>query len=202
MTTLFYAPNSIALAPHIALSESGLAYKLDPIDHYGDKTTSDGRSYFELSPLGYVPALETSDGDVLTESSAVLQYIADLAPTDALCPAALGFERYRVLQWVHFVATELHQKIMRGTIPGATEEYHAANLEQLKTRLEHLDRALDGRDFLVGDTFTIGDIFTFVAVRWWMGKVDMADYPHLARFMAATARRPGVVRALAEEGIE
>jgi glutathione S-transferase len=202
MTKLFYAPNSIALAPHIALAESGLEYELDLIDHYGDKTTSDGRSYFELSPLGYVPALETADGAVLTESSAVLQYIADLAPSEDLCPAATSFDRYLVLQWVHFVATELHQKIMRGTIPGATPEYHAANLEQLKTRLKHLDQALDGRDFLVGSTFTIGDIFTFVAVRWWMGKVDMADYPNLARFMAETARRPGVLRALEEEGIE
>jgi glutathione S-transferase len=202
MVTLYYHPNSIALAPHIALSESGMEYRIECIDHYGDKKTKDGRSFFELSPMGYVPALETSVGDILTESSVVLQYIADIAPEEKLCPREPSFDRYRVLQWVHFAATELHQKIMRLTPPGVTSEYREATLKQLKSRLTHLDRSLRDRACLVGDTFTIADIFVFVAVRWWLNKVRIEDYPALHSFMNATAQRPLVIKALEEEGIE
>ncbi|MEW9855429.1 glutathione binding-like protein [Novosphingobium sp. M1R2S20] len=201
MITLYYAPNSTALTAHIALAESGLDYKLDLIDHYGDKRTSDGRSYFDLSPIGYVPAIELEDGAVLTESAVVLEYIADVASA-SLCPSHGDFKRYLVLQWVHFATTELHQKLMRLTIPGVAADYAAANMEQVTARFAHLNASLSGRDTLVGDTFTIADIYAFVATRWWMNKIDMGDYPDLQRFMDATARRPAVIRALQEEGIE
>lgn len=201
MIKLYYAPNSIALAPHIALCASGLAYELDLIDHSGDKTTSNGRSYFDISPAGYVPALEMADGDVLTESSAILQYIADTAPDSGLCGPIGSSDRYKVLQWVHFVSTELHQKIMRLTLPGVVPEYFQANVEQVRVRFRIMDARLANREFFVGDTFTIADAFVFVAVRWWLNKVDIADYPNVGRFMQEIAQRPAVLRALAEEGI-
>jgi glutathione S-transferase len=199
---LYYHPNSIALAPHIALVESGLEYNLEKIDHYGDKKTSEGRSFYELSPIGYVPAIRTREGFVLTESSAVLQFIADVAVDDALCPKIPSLDRYRVLQWVNFAATELHQKIMRLTPPGVTPEYREATLTQLKKRLDLLNTSLVDRNCLVGESFTIGDIFVFVAVRWWLNKVRIENYPALQCFMEAIGKRPAVLKAFREEGIE
>lgn len=202
MITLYYAPNSVALAPHIALAQVGLPYRLERVDHQGDKRLSDGRSYYAINPLGYVPALELADGVILTETTAVLEYIADHASDDTLCPAPGNLDRYRVLQWVHFAASELHQKIMRLTLPGVTEEYQRANVAQLHDRLKHIDAALAGRTGLVGDAFTIADIFVFVAVRWWAEIVDLSAFPELSRLIAATRQRPVVAAVLDEQGID
>jgi glutathione S-transferase len=195
---LYYAPGSVALAPHIALAESGLAYTTEHIDHR-EKLCADGSSYLAVNPKGYVPALLLDDGSILTESIAILLYIADQAPAAAL---AGGTERYRVAEWLTFAATELHQRFMRFPQPGLSDAMAAATDEQLRQRFGHAARQLSLHDYLVGGKLTIADIFLYVAARWLRYRqIEVAAWPSLAAFMGRMEQRPGFRTALSQQGI-
>jgi len=196
---LFCAPDSIALAPHIALAESGSNYTFDLIDHH-EKVCADGSSYLAVNPKGYVPALQLDDGSILTESIATLQYIADYSPNPAL---GGGNDRYKVAEWLTFVATELHQRFMRFPQPGISEEMAEETVRQLRERFGFAAARLSSSGYLVGHTLTVADIFLYVASRWLGYKeIDIADWPVLQAFYLRMAERPSVKRALAEEGLE
>jgi glutathione S-transferase len=198
---LYYAPDSIALASHIALAESGLDYSLVKVDHH-IHVTEDGQSYFEINPNGYVPALKLPNGEIMTESVAILLYIADQAPERGLCPPAGDPARYRVLSWASFVATEIHQKFMRFTQPGLTPEQTTAILDLLTQRVVYADRRLDRGPWLDGDRPTIADIFLFVATGWFKyHQVPLSTWRNIERFRTAMGERPAVRKALAEEGL-
>lgn len=198
---LFFAPDSIALASHIALAESGLPYGLVKVDHHLHVTET-GQSYFEINPHGYVPALRLDDGEILTETVAILQLIADLAPARGLCPPAGTPARYRVLSWTGYIATEIHQKFMRMTLPGLTPEQLGAILDLLKQRTGYADRRLENRPWLEGERPTIADIFLFVATGWFKyHDVPLSGWPNIERLRASLSERPGVRKALAEEGL-
>jgi glutathione S-transferase len=199
---LYYAPDSIALASHIALAESGLDYGLVRVDHHAH-LNEDGSSYLAVNPNGYVPALELGDGEILTETLSILQYIADLAPDSGLCPPIGSSARYRVLAWASFVATELHQKFMRFTQPNLTAAQRLAIIDLLKQRTAHAEAQLSRSQFLAGDRLTIADIFLFVATGWFKyHEVPTALWPHLDRYRSIIGERPAVRRALREEGLE
>jgi len=192
---LHYKPYSIALAPHIALEESGLPYTADRIDHV-KKLCADGRSYLSLNPKGYVPALELDDGTVLTESIASLFCIADSAPKSGL--GGQGSERYLVVDWISFVATEIHQRFMRYPQLNITGEQEQATLNGLRDRFAHASKRLEGRNFLVGDTLTVADIFLFVAASWLAFRnIDVKKWPALGDFMDRMNARPAVKKILA-----
>lgn len=198
---LYYAPDSIALAAHIALSESGIDYSLVRVDHH-EHLNEDGTSYLAVNPNGYVPALRLADGEILTETLSILQYIADTAPDSGLCPEVGSRARYRVLAWTSFVATELHQKFMRFTQPDLTATQRGAIMDLLRQRTAHADARLAQSPWLEGDRPTIADIFLFVATGWFRyHDVPTTAWPHLHRYRAMIADRPAVRRALAEEGL-
>jgi glutathione S-transferase len=198
---LYYAPDSIALASHIVLSESGLPYSLVKVDHH-IHVNEDGSSYFDINPNGYVPSLRLDDGAILTESMAILQLIADRVPDSGLCPPVGTPERYRVLSWTSYVATEIHQKFMRFTQPDLTPVHFAAIVELLKQRVSYAEEQLERSAFLEGDRPTIADFFLFVATGWLKYQnVSTEQWPHLYRYRAIIAERPAVQKALAEEGL-
>jgi glutathione S-transferase len=198
---LYYAPDSIALAAHIALSESGLDYSLVRVDHH-IHVIEDGSSYLAINPNGYVPALRLPNGEILTETMAILQLIADLAPERALCPPLGDPARYRVLAWANYVATEIHQKFMRFTQPDLTPDQVGAIVELLKKRVGHAEVQLSRSPYLEGDRLTIADIFLFVATGWLKYQnVSTEQWPHLHRYRAIIAERPAVQKALSEEGL-
>jgi glutathione S-transferase len=192
---LHYKPYSIALAPHIALEESGLPYTADRVDHI-NKLCADGRSYLTLNPKGYVPALELDDGTVLTESIASLFCIADQAPKSGL--GGQGSNRYLVVDWISFVATEIHQRFMRYPQLNITGEQEQVTLNGVRERFGHAGKRLEGRSFLVGDTLTVADIFLFVAARWLAFRnIDVKAWPALAAFMDRLNTRPAFEKVLA-----
>jgi glutathione S-transferase len=198
---LYYSPGACSLAPHIVAREAGLSLDLEKVD-LANRTTAAGRSYLEVNPKGYVPALEVQDGTVMTEVSALIQYLADQDPQAGLIPAAGTPERYKVLEWIGFISTEIHKgfgPLWNPTTPDAVKQ---ATKERLFQRFAYLDQQLDGRSYLMGERFTVADAYLFVVVNWTnFHGLSLGDYPNLAAFMDRVAARPKVQEALQAEGL-
>ncbi|MFN6322193.1 MAG: glutathione S-transferase N-terminal domain-containing protein, partial [Burkholderiales bacterium] len=105
---LYYSPGACSLSPHIALREAGLSFSLEKVD-LRTKALASGGDFRSLSPKGYVPALQLDDGSLLTEGPAIVQYIADRAPQSGLAPAAGTMQRYRLIEWLTYINSELHK---------------------------------------------------------------------------------------------
>jgi len=190
---LYYAPDSIALASHIVLSESGLPYSLIKVDHH-IHVNEDGSSYFEINPNGYVPSLRLDDGRILHESLAIMQLIADGAPGSGLCPPVGDPARYRVLAWATYVSTEIHQKFMRFTMPDVTPGQFGAIVELLKQRVAYAEEQLERSAFLEGDAPTIADFslsgYLFFPVE--ESGIDIAvRYPSMHAWVQRLRQIPG-----------
>ena len=198
---LFYAPGACSLAPHIVAREAGLDIGLVKVD-LAAKRTADGGDYLGINPKGAVPALITDDGAVLTEAAVVIQYLADLAPESGLLPAAGSFERYKALEWLNFVATELHKGFGPLWKPNTPAEYREIVKELLAQRFTFLDRELAGRDYLLGSRFSAVDAYAFTILGWaaYM-KIDLARWPNVTAYLARVGARAKVREALVAEGL-
>lgn len=197
---LFYAPGACSLAPHIVIREADLDVALDRVTFGEKRTTTDGRDFYSLNPQGAVPTLELDDGNVLTENAALMQYLASLAPAKDLAPAN-GFEHWRLLETLNFIATELHKgfsPMFRNPPP----EQREALVKNLLNRFKLLDGKLGDKQFLVGDGFTIADAYAFVMLRWAKRfALDLSGYPRLGLYFMRLMQRPAVQAALREEGL-
>ncbi|MEP3247547.1 MAG: glutathione transferase GstA [Sneathiella sp.] len=200
---LYYKPGACSLASHIALNEIGASFTLDKVDTDA-KTTEDGGDFLRVNPDGYVPALELASGDIVTEGAAILQYLADQNPESALAPASGTLERARVQQHLNYVASELHKAF--GPFFSGKElsaEQRAAAEENVSKKLSHFEAVLnDGRDYLLGETFTVADSYLFVVTNWtnFVG-LDLSPWPKLQAFLGRVAARPAVQTALKSEGL-
>jgi glutathione S-transferase len=197
---LYYAPGACSLAPHIALNEAGLAYDALRVD-LRKHQLADGTDYYKINPKGYVPLLETDDGTRLSEVAVLLQYIADRKP-GTLAPAFGTMERYRLMEWLNFIATEIHKQfgpLWDPTTPDATKERQRAALAR---RFDYVANALSARPYLTGEAFTIADAYLFTVVNWsGMLDVDLSPWPALQQFQARVAARPKVHATLVAEGL-
>jgi glutathione S-transferase len=195
---LFYSPGACSLAPHIALREAGLKFETEKVD-LAAKKTERGADYWSINPKGYVPALQLDSGEVLTEVSAVLQYIADQKPN--LLPAFGSAERYRALEWIGFISTEIHKGFSPLWKPNTPDAYKAIALENLAKRLQYVESQL-GSQYLTGANFTVADAYLFVVVSWANYlKVDLTPYAKLRALLDRIAARPAVQAAMVAEGL-
>jgi len=197
---LYFSPGACSLAPHIALHEIGVTFDGRKVDLKTHKL-GDGSDYYSINPKGYVPVLELDNGERLTEAAVILQYIADRKP-GTLAPAFGSIERYRLMEWLNFIATEVHKQfapLFYPTTPDATKE---AQKTKLASRFDHISKALAKQPYLTGDAFTIADAYLFTVVNWSgnLG-IDLARWPALQEFQARVAARPGVQKAMTEEGL-
>jgi len=198
---LYFAPGACSLASHIALQEAGLDYALERVD-LRSHTTELGEDFYRINPKGYVPALRLDSGDVLTEGVAILQYVADLAPQSSLAPAAGTMARYRLQEWLTYLSSELHKNYGPLFNPAITEDAKQAQLERIGSRLEFIAKSLEGRDFLMGEHFTVADAYLFVMLNWSRGKgPDLARWPTIGAYFERLRTRPGVHAALVTEGL-
>jgi glutathione S-transferase len=198
---LYYTPGVCSLAPHIALREAGLPFEMEKVDIRAGKLAS-GDEYTPINSKGYVPALVLDNGEVLTEGPAISQYIADLAPASNLAPAQGTMERYRLQEWLNFVSTEMHKGIGAFFNPAMTPDWRAAVTPKLNKRLAWLASHLEGRKFLMGDTFTVADAYLFTVLRWTTPtNIDLSAWPVFAEYSARIAARPAVAEAMQAEGI-
>jgi glutathione S-transferase len=195
---LYYSPAACSLAAHIALEESGLPYELVKVDLRSHKL-GNGSDYYEINPKGYVPVLEFEGGERLTEAAVVLQYIADRNP-GTLAPAYGTMERYRLNEWLNFIATEIHKQfgpLWHDETPEATKATQRAALAK---RFAFVEETLAKRSFLTGEAFTIADAYLFTVVNWSKHlKVDLTPFPALRQFQARVAARPKVHAAMKSE---
>jgi len=197
---LYYSPGACSLAPHIALSEAGLPYTTKRVD-LKTHTLVDGTDYYTINPKGYVPLLELDDGARLSEIAAIVQYIADRKP-GTLAPAYGTMERYRLMEWLNFIATELHKQFSPLWYPTTPEATKDAQIAKLKTRFELISKTLAAQPYLMGNDFTVADAYLFTILNWApMLKVDLAPWPALVAYQARVAARPAVHAALVAEGL-
>jgi len=198
---LYYMAGACSLASLIALHESGVAFEAAALDRK-TRTTSDGLPYTEVNSKGYVPALRLDDGQVLTENVAVLLYIADRNPGARLAPAAGTLERYRLIEWLAFINSEIHKNYSPLFSPAASEDTKQFTRANLARRLDWLNGALGSKPMLTGEIFTVADAYLYVVLGWSPRvAVDLSRWPNLAGYQARLATRPAVLAALKTEGL-
>ena len=196
---LYYAPGACSLAPHIALEEIGLRYEAVPVDLKA-KTVAGG-DYRKINPKGAVPALELDCGEILTENAVVLQYIADQRPEAGLMPKG-GIERYRALEWLNFIATELHKGFGPLWNPKSPDESKRLAREMLAAKLDYVGSRLGTQDYLMGTSVTLPDLYLIVMLGWTrLHQIDLSRWPVLTIFAERMRSRPAVMRAMKAEGL-
>ncbi len=198
---LYYSPGACSLAPHIVLHESGLPFEA-VLASTKTKQLADGTDYLTINPLGYVPFLVLADGRTLHEGPVISQYIADQAPATGLVPAAGSWERYKVMEWLTFIGTELHKGFSPLFNPATPADYKPMVTERLVQRLTWVNGELAGKYYLTGSTFTVADAYLFTVSNWaaFVG-IDISGLAHLVAFRARVAARPGVQAAMKAEGL-
>jgi glutathione S-transferase len=197
---LYYSPGACSLAPHIALGEAGIPYATKIVD-LKKHALADGTDYYTINPKGYVPLLELDDGEHLSEVAVILQYIADRKP-GTLAPAFGSMERYRLMEWLNFIATEIHKQFSPLWYPTTPELTQEAQRKKLASRFDLIAKTLSAQPYLMGDTFTVADAYLFTMLNWApMLKFDLAPWPALVAFQARVAARPAVHAVLVAEGL-
>jgi glutathione S-transferase len=198
---LYYSPGACSLSPHIVLREAGLAF--EPV-LASTKTHKlpDGSDYYAINPLGYVPLLELDDGTRLREGPAIVQYIADQAPTKNLAPANGTLQRYRLQEWLTFIGTEVHKTYSPLFNPNLAEEGKKIFRDKLAARYGWIDDQFAGRDWLLGDHFTVADAYFFVVTRWAQPmNIDLSGFANVRAHHERVKARPAVQEALQVEGL-
>ena len=196
---LYYARGACSQAPHIILLETGLPFEKVHVD-LETKRTESGEDYLAIAPKGAVPALELDDGQLLTENAVVLQYIADQAPGWHLIPPYGTMERYRVLEWLNYIATELHKAFAPLFHPTGEPRAHA--IESLAAKFDFVESQLGGSLYLTGDAFGVADAYLFVVLGWArVFRFDFARWPGLKALRQRIGERPAVRAALHAEGL-
>ena len=197
---LYYSPGACSLAPHIALHELGVPFTAAKVDLHTHKL-ADGTDYYTVNPKGYVPLLELPGGERLSEAAVILQCIADRKP-GAIAPAFGTMERYRLMEWLNFIATEVHKQFAPLWYPTTPEATKEAQRAKLASRFDVISQTLATQPYLTGEAFTIADAYLFTVVNWaGTLKVDLSRWPALRQFQARVAARPKVQEAMKAEGL-
>jgi glutathione S-transferase len=199
---LYFTKGACSLACRVVINELNLACDYISVDLM-NKKTEDGRDFLTINPKGAVPVLVTNEGDILTENAVIQQYLADTNKATTLLPPVHQFERYRVLEWVNYVATEIHKGLsvfFTNAISNETKEQ--VFLPLLKKKFNYVDQSLEDKRFLLGEHFTLPDAYMFVMLRWAQGfNFHLSDWENITRYFAELNQRPSIKKSLNEEGL-
>ncbi|MEO8544491.1 MAG: glutathione transferase GstA [Burkholderiaceae bacterium] len=198
---LYYSPGACSLSPHIVLEEAGLPYEAVAAPTKTHQL-ADGTDYYTINPLGYVPMLQLDDGTLLREGPVIVQYIADQAPAKKLAPANGTLARYQMQSWLNFIGTELHKGFSPLFNPATPAEYKTMVVDRLLSRLKWVDGELAGKQYLMGDTFSVADAYLFTITNWAAPmKLDLTNLTNLTAYRARVAARPAVQQTMKAEGL-
>jgi glutathione S-transferase len=198
---LFFSPAACSLSPHIVLRESDLPFELVRVDMAARKT-ADGADYSKINPKSQVPALQLDDGQIITEGPVIVQYVADRAPAKKLIPAVGTIERYRTLEWLNFTCSEIHKNFGLIFKFASVEGMKPALVGAINERIRYVEQQLEGKEYLVGNTFTVADAYMFTALSWCKFlQIDLSSLPSITAYNARIGARPTVVAAMQAEGI-
>lgn len=196
---LYFAPDTCSLSPHIVLRELDLPFELIRVNNR-TKRSADGGDFYRVNPKGYVAALMLDDGQVITEGTAIVQYLADLRPEAGLAPPNATFERVRLQEWLNFITGEIHagsSPLFNSTLP---EEVKTLFRDKLRRRLDFVAQTLDEQAFLLGEAFSVADAYLFTVLRWMeQFSIDLKYWPSITRYMSLISQRRSVQAALAAE---
>ena len=196
---LYYSPGACSLSPHIALREAGIPFDLVFVSTRTHKL-GDGSDYHTINPKGCVPLLELDSGERLTEGPAIVQWIADQVPDRQLAPPSGTMARYRLIEWLNFISTEIHKQFSPLFNPALPEDARPLFRDKLVERFQYVDAELAEKRYLMGSDFTVADAYLFVVVRWASAvRLEMSGFRNLARFVERVTERPAVRQALEAE---
>ena len=196
---LYYAPGACSLAPHIAMRELGIPVELSKVDLKAKQY--DGGDYKQVNGKGYVPAVDTGSG-VLTEAPVILQYLADQKPEAGMAPKAGSMERYRLQEWLNFITSEMHKGMGNFFNPALTDEWRKAVTDRLGIRMDWLAKQLEGKQYIMGDKFSVADAYLFTILNWAApSKFDLSKWPVIQEYHKRVGARPKVQEALKAEGL-
>ncbi len=198
---LYYAPGACSLSPHIALLEAGLPFTAEKTD-LKSKKTEKGVDFLTINSKGSVPALVLDDGQVLTEGPVIVQYIADQKPDSGLAPRAGTLARYRLMEMLNYISSEVHKSFAPLFNPASSAEVKSAALESVGKKFDWLSGHIGGNKFLLGDNFTVADAYLFTILGWTRHVgVDLTKWPVLEAYQSRVGHRPKVQEALKAEGL-
>lgn len=201
---LYYSKGAASLVVRIMIHEMNLACAFESVD-LKTKMTEAGDQFLNITPKGYVPALKTDDKTILTETAVILQYLADQHHAAALLPGPCNINRYRVLEWTNFISAELHKSCAVLLNPNIPESIKDVLFNTgLKMKLNMVNDHLSQSQYLVQDHFTIADAYLFTVLFWLPHflKIELSNWPHLARYFLKLKNRPSIQTAFQEEKIE
>ena len=198
---LYYSPGACSLSSHITLHESGMRFEAVAAPTKTHKLL-DGTDYYSINPLGYVPLLELDDGTRITEGPAIVQYIADQIPLKNLAPANGTLARAQLQSWLNFISTELHKGFSPLFNAATPADYKVIVIDRLMSRLKWTDEQLAGKDYLMGETFSVADPYLFTVTNWAaVLKLDISAFANITAFRARMSARPAVQAAMKAEGL-
>ena len=198
---LYYSPGACSLSPHIALLEAGLPYDLVKVDVRAKKLDN-GDDYWKINPKGQVPALGLDSGEVVTEGPVIVQIIADKAADKHLAPARDSAERYKLLEWLNFITSELHKNFSPLFNPAIPDDVKTFFKDRIMSKFKYADAQLAGHDYLMGKQFTVADGYLYTMLRWADAhKMDLSGLKNLMAFKDRVTARPNVQAALKMEGL-
>lgn len=199
---LFYAKGACSLTARIILNEIGVAIDYEAVN-LKTKQTESGQDFFTINPKGYVPCLALENGEVLTENAVILQYLADHYQAHNLLPTVGDWQRYRILEWVHYIATELHKgcsPLFHSGIPDEIKQ--TIFIPKLIRSLTYVDQRLQDRTYLMGTHFTLPDAYLFVILRWAIGlHLPVDSLHHVLAYHSQLQTRKSITDALRQEGL-
>ena len=197
---LYYAPGACSLVVRIIINEIGIKSDFESVNLM-TKTTETGQNFLKINSKGAVPVLQLNNGDILTENAVILQYLADQSNATQLLPPTSNFERYRVLEWVNYIATELHKGIGILFNPKITETLkNDVFFPSIKSKLKFIDQHLQNHAYLMGEHFTLPDAYLFVMLRWCTYfKFELKEWSNLHRYFTALQNRASIQKSLQQE---
>lgn len=194
---LYFAPMTCSLASRIALYEAGVDATFKQVDRFSKKLSAGG-DYREVYALGMVPALRLDDGSLLTETAAILQFIAGLRP-DAE-PAPTEAERRDLHRWLSYVGGELHKVIFYPLFhPDSSDEVKRHACALATARLRYVDQHLAERAYLL-ERISVADAYLFTVLSWMVATpLRLDDYPNAKAYHRRLMQRPSYARAVGDE---
>ncbi|KQO76037.1 glutathione binding-like protein [Rhizobium sp. Leaf262] len=207
---LYYMPAACSLAPHIVANELGLDVEYVRVNN-NDHTTEEGQNFYTVNPHGYIPALELSDGNVLCEGPAIVQYLADLKPELGLAPANGTFKRYQLQEMLSFLSTEIHKGFIPLIYARLAGDYIETARPKLEKRYAWINEHLSEKPFLMGDNFTVADAYLFALTGWgqapWLKSyyntpIYFDRLENLQRWYERVKSRGAVQKSILQEGLD
>jgi glutathione S-transferase len=198
---LYYWPGACSLSPHIVSREAGIDLQLAQLDR-AERKAADGTVLSSVNPKNQVPVLELDDGQKLTEGPVIVQYLADQKPASGLVPPPGTMDRYRVQEWLNFITSELHKTFGSLFRPTTPEDFKPTLRDMLGQRFDWIDKQLAGKQYLMGEKFTVPDAYLFTVLRWSprVG-IDLSRWKNITAYIDRVAARPKVQEAMKAEGL-